>query len=68
MLFLLDITEITVLTGSGTDQVSIKVKGPSPYPTWLPDQEPTLKLDVAKGYGVRYVIDVFGIDPKVIQM
>lgn len=64
----LDVLKVIVLTGVGTDKISIYFNGPTSYPSWMPDYQPSLSIDVARGYGVEYCKNVFGIDPEVINI
>lgn len=61
------VTEVTLVTGSGTDKIYIKFRGPSPYPDWMPEEKPFLKLEVSKGYGLEYCEKFFGIEPRIIK-
>jgi hypothetical protein len=54
------IISVTVLTGSGTDLVSIKFEGPSPFPeiqASSPEQDygPSLKVETRKGYALEWL-------------
>jgi hypothetical protein len=61
------ITDVVVLSGSGTDKITFKFNGPSPYPDWMPEEKPFFRLEVSKGYGVEYVRNVFRIEPEIIS-
>lgn len=64
---ILNVEEVTVLRRkSNADRIYIKFEGPAPFPAW-PDEGPSLQMDVAQGSGVKYVRDVFGCEPKVID-
>ena len=57
---------VTVLIGPGADLVMIKYNAESPI--WpFEDNELSMKFEAAKGRGVEYVREVFGMEPKVIQ-
>lgn len=67
MKLILDVDEVTVLRRkSHSDRIYIRFVGPAPSSRW-PDEQPSLQMDVAQGSGVRYVIDVFNCQPKVID-
>jgi hypothetical protein len=64
---ILNVEKITVLRRkSHADRIYIKFDGPAPFPAW-PDEGPSLQMDVAQGTGVKYVRDVFNLEPKVIN-
>lgn len=62
----LDIREVIVIEREyGTDKVVIHTSNlPATVYPW--DEPGSLVMDVAKGTGKQYVIDNFGIEPKVI--
>jgi hypothetical protein len=61
------ITKITVLAGSGTDQIRIETS--LPLGVWPYEGHPqTLRMEVSRGMGEDYVREHFGIEPEVIQV
>lgn len=61
------ITKITVLTGSGTDQIRLETS--LPLGVWpYKDYPQTLRMEVSRGMGEEYVRENFGIEPEVIQV
>lgn len=63
----LEIISATVLITSSTDLLVLKYKGRSTYPNWLPDELPSIKIELQKGYGVEYCQKEFGITPNVLN-
>lgn len=63
----LDIIDATLLTGQDTDIVFLHIAAPSPFPKWLPEMRPILKLEVEQGYGETFVQNVFKLDASRIN-
>lgn len=59
------ITEICVLTGRGTDHISLKTNKPSTTPA-LSKEPMSMTIHVTCGHGVEYVREVFGLEPDVV--
>ena len=55
-----------VVTGVGTDRISIVLDLPTPYPVM--GYEACAKIETAEGYGVKWCRDNLGIDPEVIYV
>ena len=59
----LNIQSIAVLCRPGqTDKVYIRFDGQSPF---LTGENPLLEMEVMKGAGVKYVQEVFKVEPEV---
>ena len=52
------------LLPTGSDVVYLHLPGPSPFPEI--GYEPCLKVDVRRGYGLKWVRDYFGRDPDEV--
>lgn len=62
-----DVTEITVLTGSGTDKILLTTTLPEGhFPYTLAGA--TLTMDAARGKGKDYVIKHFRIEPNIVRV
>lgn len=60
---IMNVVEVTVLRRkSYSDRIYIKFEGPAAFPAWQ-DDLPSLQMDVAQGTGVKYVRDVFNLEP-----
>ncbi len=60
------VTKITVITGDGMDTVSVEC-GSLPAATLFALEQPlTMKFQAAKGSGVSYVREHFGVEPNII--
>lgn len=61
------ITRIVVMQLSGTDEVRIETDLPlGVYP--YKDYPHTLKFEVTRNMGVKYVRDNFGMEPEVLKV
>jgi hypothetical protein len=63
----LTVLRASVLLRMGTDQVTLQVDKPSPFP---PDVDPDplrISFEVRANHGVAYCREHFGIDPEVIN-
>jgi len=63
----INIKEITVLLTDNTDRVSIQTDKPSPFSSWITDYDLKMNFECTHDQGVQYVLDNFGISPKVID-
>jgi hypothetical protein len=64
---IVNVVEVTALRRkSYSDRIYIKFDGPAPFPAW-PDGLPSLQMDVAQGTGVKYVRDVFNLEPTLMH-
>lgn len=63
----LDVIDVTLLTGDDMDIVFLHIAAPSPFPLWLPEMRPILKLEVQQGYGETFVQNVFKLEPYRIN-
>ena len=66
------VISVTVLTGSGTDLISIKFEGSSPYPeiqAESPDQDygPSFKVETRKGYALEWLKSI-GVPMDLINV
>lgn len=66
------IISVTVLTRSGTDLVSIKFEGPSPFPEVQdesPDQDygPSFKVETRKGYALEWLKSI-GVSMDLVKV
>lgn len=49
------VTKVQVLHFGGTDHICIQFEGNSPFPTWIPEDTPTFRLDVARGHALSWL-------------
>lgn len=63
----IDIKKIRVHITDSTDRVTIYTHMPSPFPPEVTKADLEIEFHVAKGAGVDYVREHFGVDPEVID-
>lgn len=51
------VTKITIMETDGTDVVVFKIEGSSPYPSWMPDYQPEIKIECAKGHAYNWLCE-----------
>lgn len=61
----LKVVKAQVVTGHGTDKVSIEIEAPTQFPAL--GYQSFLKAETAHGYGVEWVRTVFGVEAEVIR-
>ena len=63
----LTVLRATVLLRPGTDQVSLQVDKPSPFPPEVDDNPLHMSFEVVANHGAEYCREHFGIEPEVIN-
>jgi hypothetical protein len=61
----LKVKSATVITGIGTDKVSLRLEHSSPFPAM--QYEAFATIETASGYGAEWVRYELGIEPKIIN-
>ena len=63
----IEIKNIRVQITDSTDRVTIYTYLPSPFPPEITKADLEIDFHVAKGSGIEYVREHFGVDPEVID-
>lgn len=67
MIFSVDVTKVTIITGRGADKIGLRTTEDSPFPGM--SKEPLMmNFIVAAGDGFRYVTEVLRIDDEYVEL
>ena len=59
------IKKVTVLLTYGTDQITLTLDGPTPFPEMK--YELQARIEARQGYGAQWVRENLGVEPKIIE-